>query len=117
MLSALESGHDLAELHDFLEQRDDQPLPDMVEGFFRRMERNAVALKSHGDALLVECADEEVVARMLGDKSVAKLCRPAGERHLVVPAKAGARSRKPGHGRQERLSRKQDGPARISTAS
>ena len=94
VLSALESGHDLAELRDFLEQRDDQPLPDMVEGFFRRMERNAVALKSHGDALLVECADEEVVARMLGDKRTAKLCMPAGERHLVVPAKAVARFRK-----------------------
>ena len=80
VLAALEGGRDLADLRDFLDRRDDQPLPDTVEGFFRRMERNATALKSHGDALLVECADEDVVARVLADQRLAKLCLPAGER-------------------------------------
>ena len=93
-LSALEGGHDLAELRDFLSQRDDQPLPDQVEGFLRHTERNAKALKSCGDAMLVECVDEEVVAKVLADKRLAKLCMPAGERHLVVPAKAVERFRK-----------------------
>ena len=94
MLSALESGHDLAELRDFLDERDDQPLPDPVEGFLRRMEHNATALKSRGDAMLLECANKEVLARMLEDKRVAKLCMRAGERHLVVRANAVARFRK-----------------------
>ena len=94
VLAALESGHDLADLRDFLNQRDDQPLPDTVEGFLRRAERNATALKSHGDALLVECANEDVAARLLADQRVAQLCMPAGERYLVVPAKTVARFRK-----------------------
>ncbi len=40
----LGGGHDAAELRDFLDARDEQPLPETVEAFLRRMERGATAL-------------------------------------------------------------------------
>lgn len=83
-LAAVEGGHAVDELRAFLAARDDQPLPETVEGFLRDVERRAQALKSRGTALLLECADAEVAERFATDRHTAKLCLRAGERHLVV---------------------------------
>ncbi len=83
-LSALESGHDADELRRFLAARDDQPLPETVEGFLRAAERGARALTLRGAALLIECADAEIAARLATDASTAGVCLRAGERLLVV---------------------------------
>ena len=61
-LEAIERGHPAKELREFLSSRDDQPLPEKVEGFLRNTERRAQALALRGAALLIECAR----------------CRPAG---------------------------------------
>ena len=84
--SAIESGHDVDALRQFLAARDDQPLPEMVEGFLRRTERDARALSQVGPALLVECASAEIADRIAADKRAARLCLRAGERHLAVYA-------------------------------
>ena len=84
--SAIESGHELRELREFLAARDDQPLPERVEGFLRTTERRARALIPRGPALLVECADAELAARLAADERTARLCLRAGERSLVVKA-------------------------------
>ena len=84
--AAIESGHDPDELRKFLAARDDQPLPETVDGFLREAERCARALKVQGTALLIECADAEIAARLTTDKRTASLCLRAGERRLVVPA-------------------------------
>jgi len=83
---AVEGGHEVAELRAFLTSRDDQDLPETVEGFLRNTEQRARALKQQGDALLIECADAEVAALLATDRRTAKLCLRAGERNLVVPA-------------------------------
>ena len=89
--SAIEGGHDVDALRQFLAARDDQPLPETVEGFLRRTERDARALSQVGPALLVECASAEIPDRIAADKRAARLCLRAGERHLAVyAAKANA---------------------------
>lgn len=87
-LSAVENGHDVGELRDFLAARDDQSLPELVEGFLRSIERGSRALAPKGMALLVECADAEIATRIANDKETASLCMAAGERRLAVPMKS-----------------------------
>ena len=93
-LAAFESGHDGDGLRAFLAARDEQPLPERVEGFLRNVERGADALKARGTALLIECADEDTAARIAGDERLAKLCLRAGKKHLVVQTRAEAAFRK-----------------------
>ena len=84
--SAIESGHDVDALREFLAARDDQPLPEKVEGVLRRIERDARALTQIGPALLIECANAEIADRVAADKRAARLCLRTGERHLTVYA-------------------------------
>ena len=93
-LMAFESGHPPEDLRAFLADRDDQPLPELVDGFLRNLERGAHALKAAGTALLIECADEEVAARLAADERTSKLCLRAGKKHLVVRSRAEAAFRK-----------------------
>ena len=83
-LSAVESGHDPEAFRQFLAARDDQPLPETVDGFLRGAERGARALRMQGTALLVECADAKIAARLAADARTSRLCQRAGERQLVV---------------------------------
>lgn len=85
-LTALESGHQIRELREFLASRDDQPLPETVEGFLQHAERQAHALVPQGTALIFECADEELATLLATHKRTAKLCLRAGKKHLVVQA-------------------------------
>ncbi len=93
-LAAVEDGHDVDDLRTFLTARDDQPLPEKVEGFLRSVERGGKALRERGRALLVECASEEIAARLAADERISKLCLPAGKKHLAVHAKSEAAFRK-----------------------
>ena len=96
-LSAIESGHDASELQDFLTSRDDQPLPEVVEGFLRDTQHRARALIQKGTALLIECADADLAALLASDARTAKLCLRAGERHLAVRAESEGAFRKAVH--------------------
>ena len=98
ILTALESGHDIADLRGFLAGRDDQDLPETVEGFLRSIERGSSALKLRGSVLLVECADAHIASRLADDPKLKKLCRRAGERHLVIETKSERMFRKVAHG-------------------
>ncbi len=83
-LSAIEKGYDIAELQGFLERRDDQPLPELVESFIRKCARNGKALKTVGSAVLVECRDDETAEAIAGHKETGSLCLRAGPKTLVV---------------------------------
>ena len=96
-LSAVESGQDVTQLREFLDARDDQPLPEKVEGFIRSVELGARALKRKGPALLIECADKEIAERIAADRRAAKYCVRAGPRGLVVPARSEAAFRRAAH--------------------
>ena len=50
--------------------RDDQALPETVEGLLRKVERGARALRARGPALSIECADEDVAAGIAGGKAL-----------------------------------------------
>ena len=93
-LSALESGARIDELREFLTARDDQPLPDRVEGFLATTARRAHALTLQGTALLIECTDAALAEFLAAHERTAKLCRRTGERGLVVDIKAEAKFRK-----------------------
>jgi hypothetical protein len=83
-----ESGHHLGELREFLQARDEQPLPETVESFLTTTERRARALQQKGLALLIECADVEIAELVVQHERTRKFCQRAGERHLVVMADA-----------------------------
>lgn len=87
-LAAIESGHQIEELRAFLQARDDQPLPEMVEGFIVTTEQHARALVHTGTAVLIACVDAEVANLVATHALTHKLCLRAGERHLVVPVDA-----------------------------
>ena len=44
--------------------------------------------------LLIECADEEIAAKLGTNKLTSKLCMPAGKKHLVVPIESDKAFRK-----------------------
>lgn len=83
-LCAIEKGHDIGELRDFLQRRDDLPLPEPVESFLRQCARNGKALKTGESAVLIDCRDEETADTIAGHKETASLCLRAGPRTLVV---------------------------------
>ena len=93
-LAAIEDGHDPDEFRKFLAARDYQPLPETVDGFLQAAKRGARALKTRGAALLIDCADAEIAARLTTDKRTARLCLRAGERLLAVPTASEAAFRK-----------------------
>ena len=98
MVAAIENGRNLEELRNFIAERDDQDLPDRVEGFLRQTERASRALLPRGPAVLFECADAETRTRLAEDRTVGPLCLPAGESHLAVPEKSVNAFRKAVHG-------------------
>lgn len=85
-MAALENGHQVAELQEFLQARDDQPLPETVEGFLREAEHNARRLRDRGPAVLVECVDVVLAETLAQHGKTKPFCLRAGERHLVVSA-------------------------------
>ncbi|MGI9107738.1 MAG: hypothetical protein ACR2G4_15995 [Pyrinomonadaceae bacterium] len=97
-MEAIENGHQVAELREFLRARDEQPLPETVERFIADAESRARRLRDGGTARLIECADAplaDLIAHAPESKSLCLL--RAGERHLVVPAESEAPFRKALH--------------------
>jgi hypothetical protein len=93
-MEAIENGHQVAELREFLQARDEQPLPETVERFIVDLAGRAGLLRDRGTARLVECVDEALAQLIAGDERTKNYCLRAGERHLVVPAESEAQFRK-----------------------
>lgn len=85
-MAALENGHEITELREFLQTRDEQPLPETVEAFLHDAERNASRLRDRGFAVLVECADAELAETLARHEKTKPFCLRAGDRHLAVAA-------------------------------
>ena len=83
-LAAIEKGHAIAELKRFLESQDDMPLPETVESFISRCDRDATALKLGASAVLVECRDTATAHAIAEHKETRALCLQAGPKTLVV---------------------------------
>ena len=93
-LAAIEGGHDPDEFREFLAARDPQLVPETVDGFLATAKRGARALKARRTAVLIDCADADIAARLTTDKRTAKLCLRAGERVLAVQTASEAAFRK-----------------------
>lgn len=83
-IAAIEKGRDAAELREFLEARDDQPLPETVDAFIKTCQKQGRALKIVGPALLIQCRDAETAALIATHQETAALCLRAGDRQLAV---------------------------------
>lgn len=84
ILLALENGHNVDVLRNFLIERDEQPLPETVEGLLRKLERNAHALQVVGSAVLFECDSEQIATELANNKYTSKFCQLVGKKCLVV---------------------------------
>ncbi|MEI6414933.1 MAG: hypothetical protein WCP34_11840 [Pseudomonadota bacterium] len=94
ILNAVENGRRVDELRDFLEARDPQGLPDIVEGFLSTTGRQASALKNIGTVLYIECADAGIAELIAKHEQTSALCRLAGSKQLVVKVEFEERFRK-----------------------
>ena len=83
-LAAIEKGHDMAALKQFLQSHDELPLPELVESFLQRCERDGGALKTGASAVLIECRDIETAAAVATHQETSPLCLRAGPKTLVV---------------------------------
>ena len=83
-VAAIEKGHDIELLRQFLENNDDLPLPELVESFLLRCARDGHALKTGASAVLIECRDSETADNVATHKETSSLCLRAGPKTLVV---------------------------------
>lgn len=83
-VAAIEKGHDIELLRQFLENSDDLPLPELVESFLLRCARDGQALKTGASAVLIECRDCETADNVATHKETSSLCLRAGPTTLVV---------------------------------
>lgn len=83
-VTAIEKGHDIEMLRQFLENGDDLPLPELVDSFLKRCARDGRALKTGAPAVLIECRDGETADQVATHKETGFLCLRAGPKTLVV---------------------------------
>ena len=84
ILKAIETGLDVGTVREFLSARDEQPLPELVEGFLSRIESRVRAIRPKGTGVVFECDSAETVETLLSDRRIAKYSLRAGERTIVV---------------------------------
>ncbi|GAA5481311.1 hypothetical protein [Haloferula sargassicola] len=83
-LDAVESGQDPDGFTKFLEERDDQPLPETTLAFLIQARENGDAVRQSGGAILFECRDARTADLISRSKDLEKLCLRAGETTLAV---------------------------------
>ncbi|PZV15657.1 MAG: hypothetical protein DCF20_09735, partial [Pseudanabaena sp.] len=86
LLTAIEDGHQVAELKQVLEQNSSEPLPESAQEFLNMASEKASGLRDLGDARLIECASSHLAASIANDPLTKKYCQLVGSRALVVLA-------------------------------
>jgi hypothetical protein len=84
LLSAIETGHTVAELHEFLVAKSSEPLPQPVEQLLSDMKERTQSLQPRGMAMMLECATPTLAALIAHDSKTQKFCQLAGDRYLMV---------------------------------
>jgi hypothetical protein len=84
LLAALDTGREMSELTAFLGQRTDHELPNALTTLIDDVTRRASTLTDLGHLRVIECADPALTALISNDRTLRGLCRPVGDRHLVV---------------------------------
>lgn len=83
-IRSLENGQDIKSLREFLEIREEQFLPETVEGFLNDAPKRAKALRNRGLAHFIECLTNEIADEIAENPHTKKFCRRVGEKSLVV---------------------------------
>jgi len=83
-IAALENGQTTESLRDFLQSREEQFLPETVEGFLQDTKKRAAALKNKGLAHIVECQTAEIADEIAANPHTKKLCLRVGAKSLAV---------------------------------
>ena len=84
MINALENGQQIKALREFLQKREEQFLPETVEGFLRDTEKRAAALTDKGSAKIIECETEKIAAEISENPHTKKLCQRIGKKSLAI---------------------------------
>jgi hypothetical protein len=84
--AAVEQGLAVEELKEFLTARSREPLPQTVAVFLNDLQDRMGQLEDLGTARLIACKDAVMARTLVSDRRLGKVCRLAGERHLVFPA-------------------------------
>ena len=85
-INALENGQNIEALREFLEIREEQLLPETVEGFLRETNRRAAALKDKGMARIVECETPGIADEISENPHTKKICQRVGKKSLAILA-------------------------------
>jgi len=93
-LDAIERGRCVREFASFLQERDEQPLPETVEAFCKASESNGTAVRCTGEAVLFECRDAAAATMLCQQKELDHLIYRAGETVVAVPSAHVQRFRK-----------------------
>jgi hypothetical protein len=83
-IKSLENGQNIETFREFLEAREEQTLPEQVEGFLSDMPKRAKALKHKGSAQIIECQTAEIAEEIANNPNTKKFCLRAGAKSLVV---------------------------------
>lgn len=94
LLTAIDSGRDVAEFTDFLARRTGHELPDTMNTLVADVSRRAGQLTDLGHVRVIECADAASAALIARDRTLRSLCRLIGDRHLAVAPEQELRFRK-----------------------
>jgi hypothetical protein len=81
---AIERGQNTKDIIAFLNQCDEQPLPETVEGFFKSCESDGKALKLLGDAQWFKCRDEKTADMICSQKQLQQICFKISDTQLSV---------------------------------
>ncbi len=85
ILKAVETGLDTGTVREFLSARDEQPLPELVDGFLSRIESRARSIRRAGTGILFECDSAQTAETLLSDKRIARFGSRVGEKGIFVP--------------------------------
>ncbi|MDP1589257.1 MAG: hypothetical protein Q8M07_16020 [Prosthecobacter sp.] len=82
-LASVEAGRDPAEFAAYLQERDEQPLPEKFEAFLKKATSDGRALRRGEPAQLFHCRDAATATLIV--TSLSSICQKAGDSTLVVP--------------------------------
>ena len=84
LLEASQNGTRIEEIKTFLKSRSAQPIPGTVTTLLNDAKKRSTGLEYAGRTHLIKCKDTVLQKLVSSDAKLSKLCRPAGNKHVVI---------------------------------
>ncbi len=84
LLESAQNGTTIEDIRAFLKSRSAQPIPDTVTTLLKDAKKRSTRLEYAGRSHLVACKDKMLQQLVTTDTKLSKVCRPAGESHIVI---------------------------------